>query len=132
MHTRTLSLIPLALLASACWKPGPGQVDPTRYPWDRPQNQPKLEVVPMTEPTLEPTRAPEAEVEAPPERAPELTACVHMLTPSAESGIEVVGGGTVDNCPSPSDPAAAAVQAAPPVASSGDYVIEASPPVPRQ
>ncbi|GAA4718176.1 hypothetical protein H9L13_07520 [Sphingomonas lutea] len=26
-------LVPLLL--GACWTPGPGQVDPTRYPWDQ-------------------------------------------------------------------------------------------------
>jgi hypothetical protein len=31
---RTLALIPLALLTTACWTPGPGQLDPSRYPWD--------------------------------------------------------------------------------------------------
>jgi hypothetical protein len=27
----------LAPLLAACWTPGPGQIDPTRYPWDQPQ-----------------------------------------------------------------------------------------------
>jgi hypothetical protein len=29
--------LPLALVPSACWTPGPGQLDPTRFPWDQPQ-----------------------------------------------------------------------------------------------
>ena len=32
---RVLPLIPALLLTSACWTPRPGQVDPTRYPWDQ-------------------------------------------------------------------------------------------------
>ncbi len=32
---RVLPLIPAVLLTGACWTPGPGQVDPTRYPWDQ-------------------------------------------------------------------------------------------------
>ena len=31
---RSLALIPLALLTAACWTRGPGQLDPSRYPWD--------------------------------------------------------------------------------------------------
>ena len=31
---RTLTLIPLALLTSACWTPGPGQIDPSLDPVD--------------------------------------------------------------------------------------------------
>jgi hypothetical protein len=34
---RILGLILLALLTAGCWTPGPGQLDPTRYPWDQPQ-----------------------------------------------------------------------------------------------
>jgi hypothetical protein len=30
-------LLPLTLLLAGCWTPGPGQVDPTRYPWDQPK-----------------------------------------------------------------------------------------------
>ena len=33
---RRLALIPLAMLVGGCWTPGPGQIDPTRYPWDQP------------------------------------------------------------------------------------------------
>lgn len=32
---RVVILTPALLLAGACWTPGPGQVDPTRYPWDQ-------------------------------------------------------------------------------------------------
>lgn len=32
---RIFILLPILLLTSACWTPGPGQVDPTRYPWDQ-------------------------------------------------------------------------------------------------
>ena len=28
--------VPVALLVVGCWTPGPGQMDPTRYPWDQP------------------------------------------------------------------------------------------------
>jgi hypothetical protein len=31
-----LATLPLALLTAACWTPGPGQLDPTRYPWNQP------------------------------------------------------------------------------------------------
>ena len=34
---RTLAVVIAALLTSACWTPGPGQLDPTRYPWDQPR-----------------------------------------------------------------------------------------------
>jgi hypothetical protein len=34
---RTLFLLPFTLLTAACWTPGPGQADPTRYPWDQPK-----------------------------------------------------------------------------------------------
>lgn len=34
---RTLALIALALVTAGCWTPGPGQLDPTRYPWDQPK-----------------------------------------------------------------------------------------------
>ncbi len=27
--------LPVALLVAGCWTPGPGQMDPTRYPWDQ-------------------------------------------------------------------------------------------------
>ena len=30
-----LLTIPLVLLTASCWTPGPGEVDPTRYPWDQ-------------------------------------------------------------------------------------------------
>jgi hypothetical protein len=33
---RTL-LLPLTLLTAGCWTPGPGERDPTLYPWDRPK-----------------------------------------------------------------------------------------------
>ena len=32
---RRLAFTPLLLLTSACWTAGPGQIDPTRYPWDQ-------------------------------------------------------------------------------------------------
>ena len=32
---RTLAVIPVALLSAGCWTPGPGELDPTRYPWDQ-------------------------------------------------------------------------------------------------
>jgi len=34
---RASTVIPLALLTTACWTPGPGQLDPTRYPWNQPK-----------------------------------------------------------------------------------------------
>ena len=48
---RILALIPLALLTTACWTPGPGQVDPTRYPWD-PRNVAAL-APPAPQPRIE-------------------------------------------------------------------------------
>ena len=38
---RTPALVPLALLTTACWTPGPGQLDPTRFPWDQPRPKPQ-------------------------------------------------------------------------------------------
>jgi hypothetical protein len=32
---RPSALAPVLLLTGGCWTPGPGQVDPTRYPWDQ-------------------------------------------------------------------------------------------------
>ena len=32
---RALALLPIASLLAGCWTPGPGQLDPTRYPWDQ-------------------------------------------------------------------------------------------------
>lgn len=32
---RSLVIIPFALLGAGCWTPGPGELDPTRYPWDQ-------------------------------------------------------------------------------------------------
>ena len=40
---RILGLLPLALLVAGCWTPGPGQIDPTHYPWDQPKREPKAE-----------------------------------------------------------------------------------------
>ncbi len=34
---RILALVIATLLTGACWTPGPGQLDPTRYPWDQPR-----------------------------------------------------------------------------------------------
>lgn len=36
LSKRLLLVAPAAVLGG-CWTPGPGQVDPTRYPWDRPK-----------------------------------------------------------------------------------------------
>jgi hypothetical protein len=36
---RVIALAMLAMLTSACWTPGPGQRDPTRYPWDQRLNR---------------------------------------------------------------------------------------------
>jgi len=30
-------MVALALPVAGCWTPGPGQLDPTRYPWDQPK-----------------------------------------------------------------------------------------------
>ena len=46
------ALLPIAaaLLTSACWTPGPGQVDPTRYPWDQPRTKPNYCIVSLENP----------------------------------------------------------------------------------
>ena len=38
---RRIPIAALALATTACWTPGPGQVDPTRYPWQ--QRKPAIE-----------------------------------------------------------------------------------------
>ena len=35
---RILTIIPLSCLLAGCWTPGPGQLDPTLYPW-HPRNK---------------------------------------------------------------------------------------------
>lgn len=32
---RVVALLPMAVLAAGCWTPGPGELDPARYPWDQ-------------------------------------------------------------------------------------------------
>ena len=87
---RRIALIPLALLVSGCWKPGPGEVDPTRYPWDQPiapaqaQPRPAAKPEPVTGSEPAPTVA-----AAEPER--EFIACVVPLEPVAQSGIIIRG-----------------------------------------
>ena len=72
---RILVLIPLALATSGCWTPGPGQIDPTRYPWDQPHLR---------------------QAKAQPQ--PELKAnyCIMSLESGNSNGITAVGGNTVN------------------------------------
>jgi hypothetical protein len=48
---RSFALIPLALLAGGCWTPGPGQFDPTRYPWDQPKPEDNYCVISLEQPS---------------------------------------------------------------------------------
>ena len=34
---RFAPLLAASMLLGGCWTPGPGQLDPTRYPWDQPK-----------------------------------------------------------------------------------------------
>jgi hypothetical protein len=65
---RTIAVIPIALLAAGCWTPGPGQLDPTRYPWDQPHRQ----------------------------LPPKGSYCIVSLETGSSTGISVGGGSTVD------------------------------------
>ena len=48
---RQLAFLPLALLISACWTPGPGELDPTRYPWDQPRPRASYCIVSLETPS---------------------------------------------------------------------------------
>ena len=90
---RGFALIPLALLVTACWSPGPGEMDPTRYPWD----QPDRFAAPAPAPRPAPPPAPAAQqavAVAPGEE--EATYCVVALEPTAKSGIIIGGGAPVE------------------------------------
>lgn len=72
---RTLALVALALLLGSCWTPGPGQIDPTRYPWD----QPRLKRTPQQMPS-----------------PVQESYCVIMLETPASTGITAGGANGVN------------------------------------
>ena len=47
---RNFALISLVLLTPACWTPGPGQFDPTRYPWNQPKPKGAYCIVSLEQP----------------------------------------------------------------------------------
>lgn len=61
--------LPLALATGACWTPGPGQLDPIRYPWDQPRR--------------------------PAQRVPAPEYCIVSLEDGHAAGIAAGGGGVV-------------------------------------
>jgi hypothetical protein len=106
---RILALVPIGLFLSACWTPGPGQMDPTRYPWD-PRNQaakqalaphPRLRAIGMIPPWAEPMPAPAQPVPT------DGSYCVISLESSVPNGIVIGGTGQTMACsvsPSPAEP----------------------------
>jgi hypothetical protein len=118
---RRLILPALALLTSGCWTPAPGQVDPTRYPWDR-RNLPaplppppppygRIEARGLSSPSPSWTTPAPHPVPNPPATG---EYCVIALEAPASSGINKTGGqamGVACSSPDPlSNPRPAAPQ----------------------
>jgi hypothetical protein len=95
----------LALPLAGCWHPGPGEVDPTRYPWDQRwlkhppiPPHPPLRAVGAIAPSPTPLAAPPAiDGQAP------GTYCVVALEPGANSGITINGGAMMSACSAPAN-----------------------------
>lgn len=87
MLTRALALLPLALLLAGCWTPGPGQVDPTRYPWDQPGH---AHAPIVARGGISPVQPKPAEA-TPRPTPPQGTYCVVALEPSTQTGITFSG-----------------------------------------
>ena len=101
---RLPALIPLALLLSACWTPGPGQVDPTRYPWD-PRNQPALAPAPPPHPRVDArgliNPVPDWRKGPPPAPQPspaEGSYCVMQIEQERQTGITISANSGVMAC----------------------------------
>ena len=111
---RTLAIIPLACLLAGCWTPGPGQLDPTLYPW-HPRN--KLAAAASAPPPAPHPRivargliAPSQEWEPQP-GPPQGSYCMMSLETPGGSGIAADGAnaGIVD-CSVPANPAPPSVR----------------------
>jgi len=98
---RLLPVLPIVLLLGACWTPGPGEVDPTRYPWDQ-GNRVALAPLPpspATDPRVDarglvswrPSRDPQLLPQPLPQPLPPGTYCVIAIEPQGKSGITVGG-----------------------------------------
>ena len=99
---RALTIFPLALLLGACWTPSPGQVDPTRYPWD-PRN-----AAPPPHERIEARGkiAPSSSWQAEPQPSPaEGSYCVMAIEQESQTGITVSANSVMMACTAPANPA---------------------------
>ena len=102
---RIPAAIPLALLLSACWTPGPGQVDPTRYPWDprnapppAPPPHPRVDARDMVAPSLRWHTVPQSEPQPSPA---EGSYCVIAIEQESNTGIVLGGNAGMMACTAP-------------------------------
>jgi hypothetical protein len=87
---RSLAFIPLALLLAGCWTPGPGERDPTLYPWD-PSNR-AVEAAPAPHPVIQAQGALPYLQFAPPPPPSTGSYCIISLEPGRANGITIGGG----------------------------------------
>lgn len=117
---RSLAVIPLALLLAGCWTPGPGQIDPTRYPWDQrmpkpsqpqpqpqplPQPQPRVRAQGLVPPVAESDRPPHLQPLPQPQPQPDGSYCVMSLENGGAGGVSAGGrNGVTLGCTEPAPP----------------------------
>ena len=113
---RILTLLPLVLLTGACWTPGPGQVDPTRYPWD-PRNRAAL-VTPPAHPRIVArgaiTPSTEWQTAPQPQPTPDGSYCIMAIEQESQTGISLSANSNVLACTAPSNYTFTAEPASPP------------------
>jgi hypothetical protein len=99
---RIPTAILLAVLLGACRTPGPGQVDPTRYPWD-PRNAPPPAPPPHPRVDARGLINPNPEWRKPPPPAPQPSTaegsyCVMAIEQESKTGIVLGGNAGVMAC----------------------------------
>lgn len=98
---RARILLPLALLTTGCWTPGPGQRDPTRYPWD-PGNRVTVTAVPNSRVVAKGQIVPDPSWHpAAPLMTRESSYCVMGIEDESKSGSIANGNGGTMTCSAP-------------------------------
>ena len=109
---RSLAIIPCACLLAGCWTPGPGQLDPTLYPW-HPRNKAALAASSAPDPYAHPRIVARGLIEPSEQWEPQPTPsqgsyCVMALETPGGSGIAADGANAgIMACSVPANPAPA-------------------------